>query len=106
MGDRINTKRLNIVGLILLLFGLGFVGFAITGKIISNTSSDYCSLNIECSNGKICCIVSGDIGMCQTLEICDELKSNLGLETPLKDYGSYANIGINLLRDKTLPSTV
>ena len=100
MGEKINTGRLNVVGLILLLFGLSFIGFAMTGKIISNgdTLSDYCGLDIECSSGKICCIISGVQGMCQTTEICDELKSNLGGETPLKiDYSSYVNVGINLV---------
>lgn len=100
MGEKINTEKLNIIGLIILILGLGLIGFAVTGKVISNanTLNDYCSLNIECSNGKICCIISGPQSMCKTQEICNELKSNLNVETPLNgNYTSYINIGINLL---------
>lgn len=98
MGEKINIERLNIIGLILFMVGLLFIGSAITGKAISNTSSDYCSLDAECADGKICCIISGAIGMCQELEICNELKFNLGLETPLeRDYSFYMNIGINFV---------
>ena len=91
----INIRRLNIIGLVLLISGLVFIGSGITGKAVYGTSSDYCSLNVECASEEICCIVSGAIGMCQAPEICGVLKSN-GVETPI-DYSSYTGIGANLV---------
>ncbi|VVB77936.1 Uncharacterised protein [uncultured archaeon] len=97
MGEEINTKRLRIVGLILLLFGMAFFGFGFTGDVVMNsyTLGDSCSSNADCSTGKICCIISGTPNMCQDADICNNMILSSDKEMPKEvDYFSYANIGI------------
>lgn len=92
---------LKVLSIVLLVVGLLLIGFAITGRVIGNTSSDYCTDDITCASGKICCIVQGGSGMCYEPEVCTDLKSNakdFSAELPLKeDYSQYTDIGIGIL---------
>jgi len=99
MGEKINNVRLNAIGLILLLVGLGLIGFNLTGKAVYNsyTLGDYCSVDNDCINDKVCCVIPGVPGMCQTSEVCEQLKSNLDLEKPLTTDYSYLFTGMNLI---------
>ena len=76
-----NYTKLKITSIVLLFIGLSLVlmGFQITWKAISNTTSDYCTANANCSNGKVCCItpIKSDFYMCYELETCINLKDNL-----------------------------
>jgi uncharacterized membrane protein len=74
-----NYSKLKITGIALLSIGLLLIGIGITGNIIlsSYTSSDYCEVNMDCANGKICCFSQGNSGMCYEPDVCDRMKSTL-----------------------------
>ena len=86
------TYKIRMTILIIAFIGLYLIGFALTGRVISNTSSDYCSSDINCSTGKICCFSYGHQGTCIEPKICEDTKAVR--ENPERTYNYSMAIGI------------
>jgi len=91
-----NQRGLVIALWIVVLFGAFFLARGLTGKAIMETTSDTCSLNIDCDSGKICCVFQDGRGRCYEPEICSAINSQ-EVEKPKTEREYLQDIGLGLL---------
>jgi hypothetical protein len=94
-----NGKVFDLIIVLLFIAGFLFIGVSITGNVIGNTSTDFCTSDSDCSSGKICCItaVNADLRMCYAPGECSMLQGMLfdsSVETPLKKNIGYVSFGV------------
>lgn len=91
-------KELVIVLWVIVLVGAFFLAKGITGNAIGNTSSDYCTKDMDCVTGKVCCVNANGIGMCnQNNFLCDRLTDNKAENPMKKSYFFEIILGILIL---------